>query len=84
MGGALGVAMMTAGACGGWTSVGTDLQGEHLALAYANMNAEKYRRARMPPKLPTWEAMSRANWRLAHQAIVWATMWSTDLMSPKS
>ena len=41
MGGALGVAMMTAGACGGWTSVGTELQGEHLALAYARMNVEK-------------------------------------------
>ena len=33
MGGALGVVMMTAGACGGWTSVGTELQGEQRDLA---------------------------------------------------
>ena len=34
MGGALGwVAMITAGAWGGWTSVGTDFHGEHRALA---------------------------------------------------
>ena len=33
MGGALGVVMITAGACGGWTSVGTELQGEQRDLA---------------------------------------------------
>ena len=41
MGGALGVVMITAGACGGWTSVETELHGEHLDLAYAMMNVEK-------------------------------------------